>query len=333
MLRQRYFLKINVITIGSVLALILIGSIVRSMGAGMGCPDWPKCFGQYIPPTDGESLPDNYLEVFKEKRVSKNRRLASMLTYMGFDNAATRLTSDPKILEEEYFSVTKAWVEYINRLVGVLIGFLVTLNMVFSFAHKSWSMRIAGVGVFLLTVIQGWLGSIVVSTNLLPGLITFHMLMALFILALLIYMHVNAKQVRRISDRTLLLICIVMFVLYIPQIVMGTEVRGLVDMLKDNGVQKSLWLENFTVIFSYHRSYSWAFLVLSIALLVMVRRRGYQQLQFATYALLGLVFAAMFIGLGLTKLSFPAVLQPPHLLVATLIFANIFYLILRLRYS
>lgn len=332
MLNIHLFKKINRLTIGSVLVLILIGSIVRSMGAGMGCPDWPKCFGSYVPPTSHEQLPPNYLEIFKTKRLAKNNRLASMFRKVGYGELAHEIQNDPFVQKEQSFEVKKAWIEYINRLVGVLIGFFVLLNMVLSFTVKKnrW-IPIAGVAVFILTGFQGWVGSLVVSTNLLKGFITFHMLLALLIVALLIWMNVRSREVKVTIDKKLYFITLGLLVLFIPQIVLGTEVRALIDPLLVAEPDRSTWASSLTGSFFIHRSYSWVILLGSLFIYFFVRKHNYYDLKKISSLLITSVLLIAAVGIVMVKFSFPFWSQPIHLLLAAGIFSLLFYLLLRLK--
>ena len=332
MLSKNFFLKINSITLGSVLVLILVGSIVRSMGAGMGCPDWPKCFGSYIPPTSADQLPADYLELFKEERLAKNSRLATMFDRLGYDELAAKILNDPFIQQEQAFNVSKAWIEYINRLIGVLIGFFVFFNMISSFAYRDQiSIPVVGVLIFLLTGFQGWVGSLVVSTNLLKGFITFHMLLALLIVALLIWMAVRAREMEKVSHPWLFRLSVLLFLVFIPQIIFGTEVRSTIDLLLVNEPDRSTWSSFLTSSFLIHRSYSWAILIGSLGIVYLVRRGEIRSLWGSAHLLLSMVLAVMLLGLIMVGFSFPFWAQPLHLLLGSTIFGTLFYLILRLK--
>ncbi|MFT7018242.1 MAG: cytochrome c oxidase assembly protein subunit 15, partial [Cyclobacteriaceae bacterium] len=119
---KRRFSRVTLITTIAVYFLILVGGIVRNTGSGMGCPDWPKCFGGVVPPTSDVDLPDDYQSYYLEKRLDKTQRLVVLLNRIGLERTAELVENDPYLYEEESFDVTTAWIEYLNRLLGVLIG-------------------------------------------------------------------------------------------------------------------------------------------------------------------------------------------------------------------
>ena len=310
------FRRLGTLTIFAVYFVILVGGIVRASGAGMGCPDWPTCFGQWVPPTDESQLPSNYHEIYAAR---------------GYENTA--------------FNPVKTWTEYTNRLVGVTIGFLVFLT--------AWSSRIylktdkttfyLALSAFFLVGFQGWLGSAVVASNLKPLMITLHMLLALFIVALLIYAISRSQKPLLAAIDTgwvgprfgwVLKIAMAMTLL---QVAMGTQVREAVDYIahQHSYIEREFWRDSFPIIFYVHRSFSSIILFTNLWLAWTVYKNVDKNslLLKVAYALMGLIVTAILAGVSLDRLGFPAVAQPIHLLMANLIFGAQFFLFICLRYS
>ena len=133
----RRFRRWGIVTVVATIFLIWVGGWVRSTGSGMGCPDWPKCFDLWIPPTAEAQLPPNYLEEYVKMRQRKNERVAKTLSRMGMADLADKIKNDPSVYEHEPFNLYKTWTEYINRVIGVLVGwFFYSSNCPFFFTDS-----------------------------------------------------------------------------------------------------------------------------------------------------------------------------------------------------
>lgn len=335
------FRYIGVLTVIAVYFLILVGGIVRSTGSGMGCPDWPKCFGSWVPPTDVSQLPDNYLEIYKEQRVEKNRKLAGYLDKIGFEKVARNIFDHPNQHIETEFNVTKTWIEYLNRLVGAVIGILIFLTVLYAVPFLKTDKTVFYVSLisFLLVGFQGWLGSIVVSTNLLPVTITVHMALALVIVALLQYAVARSQALAipvrfKPSSRLFVVIGMVALATFI-QILIGTQVREEVDLVafEMNGSNRDLWVDQLGLSFYIHRSYSVLLLALHLYMAYLIYKLKDRQLSLLTNWMLLLVGVEIVIGVLMAYFAIPAILQPLHLTLATLLFGVQFLILIIYYYA
>lgn len=290
----------------------------------MGCPDWPKCFGQWVPPTSVEQLPENYKEVYSAYRDKKNQKFARYLSTIGLEETAIKIMEDKSILQEADFNPTKTLVEYINRLIGVIIGGFIILLFV-----KSWKFRKTSPSLFLYStltliavIIQGWFGSIVVSTNLTTWTITIHMLVALLIVALLVYLYHKSSQPAEngkmeVSTDIKILLLSSSIVLLI-QIVLGTEVREAIDVIAASMANRNLWIGRLGLEFLVHRSFSLIVLIINVLLVFKLMKTSYNKT--LSRILLILILGAILTGAGMGYFGVLPVLQPIHLLLATITF-------------
>lgn len=342
---EKRFLAINYISVVALFLLILAGGVVRSTGSGMGCPDWPKCFDQFIPPTNISQLPANYNEKYVDKRLQKNERFAKTLDLLGYGELAYRIRNDKSILKPEEFNAAKTWTEYVNRLLGALVGLFLIGCVIASIAYLKTRSRIFYWSLFnlILVAFQGWLGSIVVSTNLLAWVVTIHMLVAIAILAISIYTYYEARSLRdksllsNISSGWVTILAYAGLLLTVIQITLGTEVREQIDMIAGimNDLNRSQWVSRVGTNFIYHRDLAILVIIVNAISFVMIRKRyptGGYQYKYISYVLL-LIVLQIITGLVLSYMGLPPFAQAIHILLATLVFGAQFYLLLLLKKS
>ncbi len=346
----------SVLTVISIYLLILVGGIVRATGSGMGCPDWPKCFGQWVPPTRADQLPANYKQVYTAQRVAKNQKLARTLAGLGFKQVAGEIFAHPTQYIETDFNATKTWIEYVNRLLGALIGIFVFVTAVVAWPYWRRDRPVFWLALasWLLTGFQGWLGSLVVSTNLLPIMVTIHMGLALLIVALLLYAAYRArwnKAEQELSqqlaletlggqdDEEIAIATGLRWLLWgallltFGQIILGTQVREEIDQIAAAASyeQRATWIDKLGSVFESHRTLSALVVLLNVYVGYQLWQLAIPVLRRLVVAIWGVLGLEMVAGITLAYFALPAWVQPVHLTLATLLFGAQFVALLVLR--
>ena len=335
---KEIFIKVSKISLILVFLVILAGSFVIMTGSGIGCPDWPKCFGHLIPPTSISQIEwspkktynkgvilkhDGKLIVSKKKFVSKNK-----INLSNWENYTKHNYSD--------FDATKTWIEFINRLLGVIAG-LATLIMFF-ISLTYWNKKnILIFNSFLIIVgmgFQAWLGKLVVDSNLAPYKITVHMLMALVIISLIIYSILKAKNHKEskiIKDTFVKNLILFSVFVSLFQIIIGTQVREFIDLQYEiyGPNKKNQWLNAPNFYFYFHRSFSILIVLLNFSLYYLIKSKNYSSILIKKIGIV--ILLEIFVGIIMFYLDFPFLSQPIHLLLATILFSYQFYWVLHYK--
>ena len=275
--------------------VIFIGGLVRVSGAGLGCPDWPKCFGRWIPPLHVSQLP------------------------AGFDPAS--------------FNFALAWIEYINRLIGMTLGIFIVITMILALVHFRHILRVwlPSVLAALLVAFQGWQGSRVVASELDPSTVTMHMVLAFIIISLLLYVYLQVHYMQFQASvgtarypRGMDWAVLALWIFTITQVLLGTQVRGAIELAQRQfplyrAVQ---WLDNAGALDDIHMMLGgmvtmggW---IIGIILLKYSKQAPLVFKQ-STWAMMIILLLQITVGLILVLAGLPALMQLLHLWLASLL--------------
>ncbi len=290
---MKAYLNYTRIVLLFVFLVILAGGIVRTTQSGMGCPDWPHCFGMWVPPLSAKGLPPDYKKYLDKQDI------------------------------DAVYNPAHAYVEYINRLISGVLGILIVVHVVWSFKKffrtkqtVCWLSCL-----FLLgTIFEAWLGKIVVDTNLAVVKITLHMLAALFLAIIPVLIIRKLKDNKIVHDKILSRLAIIALIIVLIQIIIGTDVREQVDEVsKSLSYQhRETWLDQLNFVFAIHKTVAVTTSVLII--FIFWRSLSYAVLQQQALFLLLIVLSLMGAGISLTSFNIPAFIQPIHLLLSSMLF-------------
>lgn len=288
-----------------VFLVIIAGAVVRTTQSGMGCPDWPTCFGRWIPPINEKQLPPDFEKYLRKQDI------------------------------DHTFNAFHTWIEWINRMVTGVLGFLIIAHIVWSFKlfFNTANRKICWLSLSLMLIvgIEAWLGKLVVDTNLDVAKISAHMLLALVLAAICVsILHILNKK-KPIESKGLKIFTTVVLLLVIIQIVIGTDVREQVDHISKalKYIHREQWLGSVNSFLVVHESFAW--MVAFACLFLFWKGLTYPVLQKVGFLILLTVLSEIAIGLILSNFNIPAALQPVHLLLASILAIAVFNFRLKLK--
>ena len=313
--------------------VIIAGAFVRMTGSGMGCPDWPKCFGFYVPPTEVSQILFKANNDYSRGQMILYNEEELLVAKSDFKSDDFINLNNWEVYEKHdyvIFNPVHTWIEYINRLIGAISGIPILIFTIISIIYFKKFRHLTLLSIITLVAMgfQAWLGKTVVDSNLEVFKITIHMLMALFIVALLIYLVYSGSKSFINRNKTFKYLLLFGLFLTLIQIVLGTQVRQVVDeQSKLFAYDKSLWLNDIPLVYEYHRTFSILVISVNVALFFINKKLQLGN-NYINYVILLLVFEII-TGASMFYFDFPFGTQTAHLVFASIIFGLQFYILLQ----
>jgi cytochrome c oxidase assembly protein subunit 15 len=310
------FQRLATAALVSLMALICVGAVVRVSGAGLGCPDWPRCWGKLVPPSSADEIDFDKLPMEKFRRAAEKH---------GLD----RETVTAESLHAE-FNVTHAWTEYLNRLSATPVSIFTIATFVAAFWQRKrrplvfW-MAFASL---MLVIVNALVGAMVVSSRLKPVIITIHLALAMVMLATLTYCAWRGTDTPwriRLKERGGLVKCsVAILVLAVAaEGMIGSQIREITDeMAKAHvGQARDLWIDELEQagVYLFHRSFSWAVLAASIWAYWMSGRFREGGAGRVEKAVMGIVLIQMILGMVMSQVHIYQWVQVVHVGLAAVL--------------
>lgn len=313
---KNLFQRTAVAALVSLLLLMAVGAVVRVTGAGMGCPDWPTCWGCLVPPTKVENV--NF----------------SKLPIERFRKKAERMGRDPQTITVESlkaeFNPRHVWTEFINRLCSMPVGLFTLALFLASFG---WRRRVPALfwmafGSFAVVLINAWMGAKVVYSGLHPGVITTHLALAMLLTGMLVFCAWRGTENPWLLEaggghRKLTAAVVLLLGVIIVEGILGARVRELTDELakSHSGTPRESWIGELEQggIYLAHRSFSWAVMLATLWAWFLTRWHRLGGAGRVEKCVLGIVILQMVLGVVMSQIHIYAWVQVAHVSLAAVL--------------
>ena len=154
--------KLVLLSIMLAMVVIVLGAYTRLTDAGLGCPDWPGCYG-----------------------------------HLSFSKTTENIETAQQAFPDRPFEEHKAWNEMIHRYFASALGFLILVIFINSLFSKAYNKPVKlPLFLVLLVCFQGALGMWTVTLNLLPVVVMGHLLGGFTVLSGLFLLYLRLTPYR-----------------------------------------------------------------------------------------------------------------------------------------